>query len=231
MITIVTVNYNAYDFVGLMIESLCMLSQVPYELVVIDNSEHRSRIEADHVHQFFMPKNVGHGKGLNAGVEKAFELFPSNPYLMFLDCDCHFLKAGWENAFVGKMKQYDLVGGKGPPSKPIRPACMFMRRELGRHDWSPTEGYAGNRNTPGGYDTAIKAYFKIMAANHRIGFLDSRRNRYGTANGEEYAIDDVPYVYHHWHGTHLAARQNDFPDTDLHEDKKKLFSRIAWRAV
>lgn len=149
---------------------------------------------------------------------------------MFLDCDCHIIKYRWEDAFIGKMKEYDIIGGQGPPSKPIRPACMFMRYELGKYDWAPTDGYNGNRATPGGYDTAIKAYFKIMADNKRIGFMTSqkRANRYNTANGEEWQIDNQPYVYHHWHGSHLKERQSDYPNVDLMEDKAMLFSKISW---
>lgn len=228
MITIVTVNYNSYDFLGLLIESLYILSTMPYELIVIDNSENKIKLNNPNVHQFFTHTNIGHGRGLNLGVSKAYDLFKNNPYLMFLDCDCHFLKMKWENAFISKMKKYDIIGGKGPASKPIRPACMFMRKELGKYDWSDSEGYKGNRSTPGGYDVAIKAYYKIMADGLKIGFLTPQKNRYNTINGEEWCIDDIPYLYHHWHGSHLKERQEDFPNHNLIEDKNRLFSSISW---
>lgn len=229
MISIITVNYNSYDFLNLLIESLYLFSTLPYELIVIDNSENKVKIESPHVHQFFMPTNIGHGRGLNHGVVKSYELFKNNQYIMFLDCDCHFIKMKWENAFIGQMKNYDIIGGKGPASKPIRPACMFMRKEIGRYDWSDTEGYKGNRHTPIGYDVAIKAYYKIMVDNLRIGFLTPQKNQYNTVNGEEWCIESTPYVYHHWHGSHLKERQQDFPEIDLIEDKKSLFSKIPWR--
>jgi glycosyltransferase involved in cell wall biosynthesis len=229
MITIVTVNWNSYDFLSLLIESLQLTASLPYELIVIDNSDSRSEVKSPNVHQFFT--HVGHGRGLNLGVAKAFEFFKKNPYIMFLDCDCHFIKCGWESAFIGKMKEFDIVGGKGPPSKPIRPACMFMRKEVGRYDWADTEGYRGNRQTPEGYDVAIKAYYKIMADNLKIGFLAPGPNHYGTINGEEYCVDGTPYVYHHWHGSHLAQRQIDFPDKNLMEDKQILFSKIPWNLI
>jgi glycosyltransferase involved in cell wall biosynthesis len=229
MITIVTVNWNAYDFVDLLIESLRVFSHAAHELIVIDNSDRPQTIDRPHVTQFQMPTNIGHGRGLNHGVVKALDLFPKNPFLMFLDCDCHFLKPGWEAAFVGKMKEFDIVGGKGVPSKPIRPACMFMRRAVPRHDWADSHGYKGNRLTPEGYDVAIKAYYKIMAGNGRIGFLQPAANRYGTLNGEEWQVGGESYVYHHWHGTHLPERQADFPNADLAADKAKLFASIPWR--
>lgn len=228
MISIITVHFNTYDFLGLLIESLHLFSQVPYELIVIDNSDNRQQLNHPNVHQIFMPSNIGHGRGLNVGVTKAHELFPDNPFIMFLDSDCHILKYRWEMPFISKMKEFDIIAGKGPPSKPVRPACMFMRRELSRFDWEETEGYRGNRATPGGYDVACKAYFKIMAANFRIGFLTAAQNRYGTANGEEWCIDDNPLVYHHWHGSWLNKRQEETPEIDLMADKTTLFSKIPW---
>lgn len=229
MITIVTVNWNSYDFLYLMIESLQRFSSLPYELIVIDNSDSdkRLRVNEPNVYQFLMQTNIGHGRGLNHGVMKAVEMFPKQRFLMFLDVDCHILCYNWEQYFLNKMKNYSLIGARGVPSKPIRPACMFMRKEIMKQDWNASDGYRGNRLTPGGFDVAIKAYYKIMAE-HDVGFLESHKNRYGTLNGEEWTIDDTPVVYHHWHGASLHIRQEDFPHNDLIEDKKYLFSKIPW---
>jgi glycosyltransferase involved in cell wall biosynthesis len=231
MISIVTVNWNSYDFLYLMIESLERYSSVPYELIVIDNSDpdNRIRVNQPHVYQFLMSKNIGHGEGLNCGVSKAFEMFRKNPFVMFMDVDCHVLCHEWDRMFIEQMKDFDIVGGKGVPSKPIRPACMFMKKNLSNLDWSATKGYQGNRVTPGGYDVAIKAYYQLMANNLKIKLLPSRKNRYDTANGEEWVIDDKSVVYHHWHGSHLHIRQEDFPNVNLIDDKLKLFSKIPWR--
>lgn len=231
MISIVTVNFNSYDFLWLMIESLERYSSVIYKLIVIDNSDAAKRLKIVHpsVHQFVMPSNVGHGQGLNMGVTRCLELYPRHKYVMFLDVDCHIVSYNWEQYFIESMKKYDVIGGKGVPSKPIRPSCIFMKRNLANYDWSASEGFAGNRATPGGYDVAIRAYYKIMADGFNIGFTDSTINRYGTVNGEEYGIDGVPLIYHHWSGTWLETRQQDFADVDLLKDKQKLFNKIPWR--
>lgn len=231
MITIVTVAWNSYDFLTLLIESLEIFSSFPYELIVIDNSLEFQAVKAPHVHQFKMPNNIGHGRGLNHGVAKAHELFPRHPFIMFLDCDTHFISHKWEVPFLELMKKYDVVGGRGVPQKPIRPACMFMHRQFARYDWADTTGYKGHRVTPEGFDVAIKAYYQMLADRRQIGFLESGPNRYGTMNGEEWCIDGVPLVYHHWSGTHLKERQVDYPNVDLFEDKAKLFARIPWRLL
>lgn len=229
MITIVTVNYNAYDFLELLIESIQRTS-TNCQVVIIDNSEYRKSINFANIYQFFMEKNIGHGKGLNLGVTKALELFPNNQYIMFLDSDCHFLCSGWETAFISKMKNNHLIGAKGSPVKPIRPACMFMKKDIAyKNDWMATDNYQGARKTPNGYDVAIKAYYKLLSQNCPIWFLEKHKNKYSTANGEVWGIDEVSYVYHHWHGSHLENRQVDFPDIDLITDKEHLFSQIPWR--
>lgn len=232
MISIVTVNFNAYDFLDLLVESLDRFSTVHYDLIVIDNSDPRHRLDKPRIYQQFMPANLGHGRGLNQGVNVAFEQFRSNPFVMFLDVDCHVLCHNWEIPFVMSMKHFDIVGARGVPEKPIRPACMFMRKEVARkYDWADTTGYRGHRETPGGFDVAIKAYYKIMADNLRIGFIDGVKSHYGTLNGEDYVLDQTPLVYHHWHGSHLVERQIDFPNDNLLADKSLLFSKIPWRLL
>lgn len=129
------------------------------------------------------------------------------------------------------MKKFNVIGGRGPLEKPIRPACMFMKKEIAEaYDFRDTRNYKGCRFTPDGHDVAIHAYYKMMAAGNDIGFLEAKGNRYGTLNGEEWCINDVPLIYHHWHGSHLKERQElDFPDDDLMSDKDKLFAGISWR--
>jgi len=225
MISIITVNWNSYDFLELLIESLDRFSHVAHELVVIDNSIHKRTVSRKNVRWVPQETNIGHGCGLNEGVKESNKRFP---FLMFLDVDVHFIQHRWEGYFLKKMKDFDVIGAKGVPEKPIRPACMFMKRELGRHDWKPTEGYRGHRVTPDGYDVAIAAYHNMVKDGTKIGFMESFPNRYDTLTGEEWGLDGQPLVYHHWHGSHLTERQVDFEEP-LDVEKAKLFEKIQWR--
>lgn len=229
MISVITVNWNSYEWLDLLISSLEIFSSEKYDLVVTDNSVSKLTVERAHVHIIPQAINIGHGRGLNVAVEYANHL--PHPYMMFLDVDCHFIRPGWEEAFCSLMKEYDVVAGNGVPQKPIRPACMFMKKEFSGYDWSPTPGYRGHRITPDGFDTAIKAYYGMINDGVRIGLLSSLPGHYGTLNGEEWCVDGVPYLYHHWHGTHLIERSVDFPGKDLLADKALLFSRIPWRQI
>ena len=229
MISIITVNFNAYDFLELMMESLEIYTHVPYELIVVDNSTEKEQIhQRPYLRQFFMKKNIGHGEGLNWGLSMVKYM----PYVLVLDVDCHVLCHNWHDPFVELMKDYDIVAGKGVQVKPIRPCCMFMKREMAHeYDWRATPGYKGHRVTPEGFDVGIQAYHQMLKDEVKIKLIKPQANRYETLNGEEWCIDDRPLVYHHWHGSHLKERQVDFPHTDLQEDKAKLFGSIPWRMV
>lgn len=225
MISIITVNWDSYDFLDLLIESLDIFSSMPHELIVIDNSTNKQ--QRSNVLQFYMNENIGHGPGLNEGVKHA-----KYPFIMFLDVDTHFLCHGWEKYFLNMMDEFDVIGGKGVEIKPIRPSCMFLKREFAHYDWRATDGYKGHKITPEGMDVAIPAYYQMKKDGVKIGLFENGPNRYGTYTGEEWIISETPLVYHHWSGTWLPIRQQeDFPDfdVDLLKEKEKLFSNIPWR--
>lgn len=229
MISIVTVNYNSYDFLDLMMESLELYTHVPFELIVVDNSSNKKQIHnREYMRQFFMKNNIGHGEGLNWGLS----MIKYMPYVLVLDIDCHLLTHNWHEPFIKLMNDYDIVMGKGVQVKPIRPCCMFMKREIAHdYDWRPTPGYKGHRVTPDGFDVGIQAYHKMVEDDLKIKLINPQYNRYETHNGEEWCIGDEALVYHHWHGSHLKERQKDFQLVDLQEDKLKLFSSIPWRMI
>lgn len=229
MLSIVTATWNSYDFLELMMESLEIFTHVPYELIVVDNSTEKKQIhQKPYLRQFFMKENIGHGAGLNWGLS----MIKHYPYAVVLDVDCHVICHNWHDPFIELMNEYDIIAGKGVQAKPLRPCCMFMKREMAHeYDWRDTPGYKGHRITPDGFDVGIKAYHKMIEDKIKIKLIQAEYNRYDTNNGEEWCIDRQHLIYHHWHGTHLKERQIDFPHVDLQEDKEKLFNSIPWRII
>lgn len=231
-ISIVTVNYNSNDFLMLLRESITQFSSEELEIIVVNNTEDIywettfPIFDLHHLyHEVDVRRNIGHGPGLNLGSDMV-----RTPYVLFLDVDCHFLKKGWEEAFVQELETCDVIAGKGVPEKPIRPSCMFMKTEIAQsYDWRGTVGYKGIRVTPSGLDVAIPAYYEMIANQLKVRTIETIPSRYETLSGEEYCINEVPFVYHHWHGTHLKERQIDFPNDDLQKNKEKLFRKIPWR--
>lgn len=231
-LSIVTVNYNSYDFLQLLAESIRNYTCMDYEFIIVDNSIPFLNVKSLDCYKYGPhvyignPMNPGHGDGLNKGAAAA-----TGEFTMFVDVDCHFLGHSWEHGCIKMLEQFDVLAGRGVPQKPIRPACMIMRSEIAKkYDWRDTPGYRGHRVTPEGYDVAIKAYYQMVADGVNIHMMESCRNEYGTLNGELWSIDGVvPFLYHHWHGAHLRERQGDFPNDDLFKDKELLFSKIPWR--
>tara|TARA_Y100000034_G_scaffold42710_2_gene52286 strand:- start:9012 stop:9689 length:678 start_codon:yes stop_codon:yes gene_type:complete len=213
------------------VDSVDKFSYAPHDIFIFNNNPDAVRCVNKSPRWREMScfgKNMGHGFGLNVGVHEA-----KGEYILVLDIDCHLLIEGWEKMFLFKARHFhrdaDVVAAPGPPEKPLRPACMFLKREIARqYDYSPTPNYRGHRVTPDGYDVAIKAYHKMVADGLTFEWMESFPNRYGTATGEEWGLDGKPIVYHHWHGTHTNEpdRMKDFPDTDLEAEKEKLFAII-----
>ena len=209
LLSIVTVNYLANDFLELLRESIQIFTKNPYEFIVVDNSY----------------DNIGHGQGLNQGIKQA-----KGEFVCFVDVDCHFLHYGWDDLCL--QLTYNVIGGKGVPSKPIRPCFMFMKRDIAlEYDWQADDGYKGQRITPDLYDVAIRSYYQMIEDKISIQLLESQPSRYATINGEEYLINNTPICYHHWSGTYLQHRQKDFPNNDLFLDKVNLFQQIPWRIL
>lgn len=225
-ISIISVNWNAYDFARVLIESAKIFTNRPYEIIIVDNSTVKEDLSYENVKQFPQWSNTGHGEGLNFGSLQA-----TYPFVLFLDIDCHFIKRGWDDLFFKAIEGFDVIAGRGVPEKPIRPACMFLKQEIAvRYDWRPTPGYRGHRITPTGFDVAIQAYHTMLEDSVKIKLIESQCNRYKTLNGEEWLVDNIPVVYHHWHGSHLKERQADFKE-DLLKDKQTLFSKLPWRIL
>lgn len=226
-IAILTVNWRDYDFFELMYESLERFTEMDWEIICVDNNPEPKELVKPRLTHHKTGSNLGHGKGLNVGAQLV-----TAPYVLVLDVDCHLLRSGWEAAFLGLMEDYDIVGGRGVPQKPLRPACMFMKNYVvKKYDWRDTPGYKGHRVTPEGFDVAIQAYYQILEDKTPFAFIEAAKNSYGTLNGEDWCVGGVPYVYHHWHGTHLKERKVDFPKADLEADKQMMFSKIPWRML
>lgn len=229
LITILSVNWNAYDFAQLLLESIGIFSLCSHEVIIVDNSSSYKPLTYPKLNHIQLHENVGHGEGLNLGFIQV-----QTPYTMIVDIDCHFLRRGWEIELLETAKDFPIIAGKGVPQKPIRPACMFLDTQLAKkYDWRPTPGYQGCRITPDGFDVAIKAYHQMVKEGVPMSLLSSTKNNYGTLNGEDWLLNEKPFLYHHWHGSslELETRKKDFPGIDLIKDKERLFSQIPWRQL
>ncbi len=215
LIGVLAVNYNAPDFTSLLVQSLGNSTPI----YIVENSIAPWSGLATVI---LNPGEKTHGAGLNLGLRHIKE-----EYVLILDIDCHLLCHAWQSHFLNAASYHDVITVAGTSQKPIRPACVFMKtKEARQRNWSATPGYRGVRVTPEGSDVGILAYHAMKDAGLSFKFMDIvKPSRYGTLNGEEYALNGKNIVYHHWHGSHLIDRAYDYPDHDLILDKELLFRK------
>lgn len=231
-ITILSVNWNAYDFAILLLESVKKYtSKKELPVVIVNNStdksyslNHYSNIEI-----IEQSSNIGHGQGINIGLQ-----YIRTKYVLVLDIDCHFLNP-WEFdllRFVEYLMPWDttpipdLITMEGSQEKPIRPAFLFMQTHFAKqYDWQSSENYQGVRKTPYGTDVGIAAYKRMLQQGKNIQFLQKFPNpiHLNGFRGESFGIHQ-PFVFHYWHGSHLRERQEDFPNIDLLREKEMFFN-------
>lgn len=225
-ISILTVNWNAYDFAALLIESLMYCSKEDHPVIIVDNSSKYNPFFQEYINQPFVKhfqqdKNIGHGEGINVGLRKV-----ETEYVFILDIDCHFVYKNWED----EVSKYEIVAGKGVTVKPLRPSCVFIKTKLAQtYDWRATPGYKGHLITPNGFDVGILAYHQMVKENRKIHWMIAHSSRYKTNHSEEWHLDGKSIIYHHWHGSHLKERQKeDYPNENLWENKIKLFKQFPY---
>lgn len=180
MLSIIVVHHGSYPLLNLLIESIERFTDNDYDTIIIDNNPFsRQRVEKYHFHQFFMGENIGLGNAVNLGIQKVIKLFSSNPFVMIIDSDIHFLKHHWDKQFLDNIENFEAII---PNTIQKRPACWFIRKEVAiQYNWETNN------------------YQKMLNNKIKFTFLRSFPNSYGTHSGEELGFQE-PLLYHHWQG-------------------------------
>ena len=121
--TILVVNFNTSDFIGLMLKAFYKLTVTPYKVLICDNGSRNREIlklvkiakDYDSVDLFFRnqsaPGSVGHGEALDFLVDKV-----NTPYFVIMDADATILYPRWDEILIRKLiGRYKLIGT--PPVK------------------------------------------------------------------------------------------------------------------
>lgn len=142
LVSIVTVTFDAPDYVRRMHESVEALTREPYELIVVDNASgaatravNRERADAGRIRLLQNEDNPLWAKACNQGLAAAD---PRSRYLLLLNPDCEVLREDWiaRLASVLEADAKVAVTGIALNWKRIGPVfgcvdgqCFFMRRE------------------------------------------------------------------------------------------------------
>jgi len=202
-ISIISVNWWALDFAKVLYNSVVKNSSVDFEIIFVDNSNNldweKDFCSDTRVIIIHPKENMGHGAGLNTGIEMA-----RGEYILILDIDAHILLNGWGKKLIEQFeKNEDLklaTATDGGLLKPARPLAMFFKRETiidNGIDFKAVE-LRGIK-----FDVGVAAYFRILTlfGDKSVLKLPAQKTEFKDVLGNEYALNGESFVYHNWYGT------------------------------
>lgn len=125
-VTVITVNWNSWRHLALLIEVVRRRSPRETEILVVDNGsvdESRDRLSADpEVSAVMLPVNVGHELALDAGV-----LLCDTEYAVALDVDAFPLHDRWLEELLAPLDAGAQISGARLNREYVHPCCWAMR--------------------------------------------------------------------------------------------------------
>lgn len=209
LVSIVTVTFNAADYVRRFLDSIESRTREPYELVVVDNASGeptrsllRERAAAGAVRLILNADNPLWAKACNQGLAAAD---PRSRFVLLLNPDCEVLADDWIGRLASVLEQDPKVGVTGialnwkrigPVYGCVDGQCFFMRREAfdavgeldaARYPWNGAP-----------YDWCARAFAK--------GWIYRR------------AANDPPFLVHHGHkSVDASGKSHPWRPVDVEE--------------
>ena len=125
-ITVVTVNYNTADFVGLLLESLRLLTKDPYRVIICDNGSKSKDLKCLNafckdegnieiiLNQQSISGSIGHGEALDVLASKV-----ETPFFVVVDSDTVFLHKDWDAIWLSRINdKVKAIGTEASGNKP-----------------------------------------------------------------------------------------------------------------
>lgn len=216
--TVITVNWNSWDHVAVLIDQVGRRSPEGTKIVVVDNASRdgsRRRLRSDsRVRTIQLPLNLGHELALDVGV-----LGCETEYAVTLDVDAFPLRDDWLEQLLGPLERGATVSGARLNREYVHPCCWAMRTarfvERGhsfRSDYRPRTEW---RDASGDVGEEISAR---EAPDIRFFEVTSQRGPgdVGTVFGN--------IVYHNFYATRFDATSERTLDTVVGAEEPKL----AW---
>jgi glycosyltransferase involved in cell wall biosynthesis len=217
--TVVTVNWNSWEHLRVLIEVVRRRSPAQTRILVVDNGSRdgsRARL-AEHpdVSALRLPVNVGHELALDLGV-----LLCRTEYVVALDVDAFPLHDRWLEELLAPLDAGAAVSGAHLSRGYVHPCCWAMRTERFvrrghsfRADYRPREG---DRDASGDVGEAIS--LREAPRVHLIQVTSQRGpGDVGTVFGD--------LVYHNFYATRFRATTDRTLDGAVAADDPKQ----AWQ--
>ena len=197
--TIVTVNWNSWEHLAVLIDVVRRRSPAGTEILVVDNGStdgSRERLKGDsRISPVRLPVNIGHELALDLGV-----LLCRTEYVVALDVDAFPLREGWLGELLAPLDLGARISGARLNREYVHPCCWAMwtarfveQAHSFRSDYRPREG---DRDASGDVG-------EIMSAREapNLHFFDITSQRgpgdVGTVFGD--------LVYHNFYATRFRA--------------------------
>lgn len=126
LITVITVNFNASDFILNMLYCLKKLTKNKYKVIIRDNNSKKkdylklkkfvkyfSNVYLYRVEDFDLAGSIAHGTALNDLIPKI-----DTKYGVIIDPDCTFLHKNWDEILINQInEEYPIIGTQAPGYK------------------------------------------------------------------------------------------------------------------
>ena len=197
--TVVTVNWNSWPYLKVLIDTVQRRSSADTRIIVVDNGsedESRRRIrERPGVDGLLLPANVGHELALDLGV-----LLAETEFVVTLDVDAFPLRDDWLEQLLAPLSEGAQVAGARLNRSYVHPCCWAMRKarfvESGHSFRSHYVPRSEGRDASGDVGEAIST-----AEAPALRFFEPTSQRgpgdVGTVFGE--------IVYHNFYATRFGA--------------------------
>lgn len=210
--TVITVNWNSWEHLAVLLDLVAARSAPHTEILVVDNhsvdgSRERLRSRPD-LRRLLLPANLGHDLALDLGV-----LSCETEYAVTLDVDAFPLHDGWLEELLEPLESGACVSGARLNRDYVHPCCWAMRTERfvrGGHsfrsEYLPREG---SRDASGEVGERIS----LREAPH-LHFFDVTSQRGPGDIGSVFG----DLVYHNFYATRFDATRETTLDGHIREE-------------
>jgi glycosyltransferase involved in cell wall biosynthesis len=204
--TVVTVNWNSWPHLEVLIDVVRSRSPAGTRIIAVDNGSvdgSRRRIgERPEVEGLLLPANVGHELAMDLGV-----LMAETEYVVALDVDAFPLDDDWLQRLLAPLSEGAQVSGARLNREYVHPCCWAMRKarfvERGHSFRAHYVPRSGGRDASGDVGEEISA-----AEAPNLHFFDVTSQRgpgdVGTVFGD--------LVYHNFYATRFNATSDETLD-------------------
>ncbi len=239
LVSIIMLTFNALEYTQKCINSVLEHTQLPYELILVDNGSQDGTVEYlselkekyDHIKVIFNKKNKGFAYGNNQGARRA-----KGKYLLFLNNDV-LVADGWLNDLVSVLVENPFVGMVGPITNSIsgrqRVENVPYKNEQGFYTFAAkVRELNKNKITP---RRRIAGFCMLMRREmfEKLGGFDTR---FGTGNFEDddlcvrlrqkgWAIMVHEGVFIHHYGSQTFKANKIKYEANMREKAKLFFKK------